>query len=101
MVQDLTRTIYLNNGVGIIFHRFSTRIVAPQDSPDLNPLDYSIWNELSQSIHWSGVKTRRTFIEKLNRAVHKIRPEVVQESCASWISRLSRVSQNGGDYLSK
>jgi hypothetical protein len=79
IVQDPTRTIYLINGVGIIFHRFSTRIVAPPpDSPDSNPLDYSIWNGLAQSIHWSRLKTRRTLIEELKRAVHKIRPEVVQ-----------------------
>ena len=73
----------------------------PANSPDLNPLDYSIWDEFARSIQWSRVTTKGTLVNELKRAVHKIRPEVVLESCTSWTCRLLRVSQNGGDYLSK
>lgn len=73
----------------------------PPNSPDLNPLDYSIWDELAKAIEWDRVTSKTTLIDQLKVAVHLIRQEVVWESCASWTSRLSRVCQNGGDYLSK
>ena len=28
----------------------------PPNSPDLNPLDYSIWNELVQNLNWEKVE---------------------------------------------
>lgn len=73
----------------------------PANSPDLNPLDYSIWNELAQSIKWDRVTSKKTLIVELKKAVHQIRQEVVRESCASWTSRLDHVSKNGGEYFSK
>ena len=73
----------------------------PPNSPDLNPLDYSIWDELAQSIKWDRVTSKKTLIDELKKAVHRIREEVVRESCASWTSRLEHVSKNGGEYFSK
>jgi hypothetical protein len=42
------------------------------DSPDLNPLDYSIWNELVQAMNWEHVQTKATLIQELKLAVKKI-----------------------------
>ncbi|CAF1634506.1 unnamed protein product, partial [Didymodactylos carnosus] len=41
------------------------------NSPDLNPLDYSIWNELVQAMNYEHVTTKATLIEELKRAVKK------------------------------
>ena len=71
----------------------------PPNSPDLNPLDYCIWNELAQAIKWDIVTSRETLILALKRAVRNIRQDVILESCASWTNRLYRLSQEEGNYL--
>lgn len=71
----------------------------PPNSPDLNPLDYCIWDELGRNINWGKISTKKTMIDQIKLAVKKIRPEVVLESCASWTNRLYRMSQKNGEYL--
>jgi len=71
----------------------------PPNSPDLNPLDYCIWDEFVKVINWNKVASKATLIQELKRAVKKIRKNVVFESCSSWTNRLYRMSQNNGDYL--
>ena len=73
----------------------------PPNSPDFNSLDYSIWDELGQSIQWDRVTSEKALIIELKEAVHRIRQEVVRESCATWTARLDHVSKNGGEYFSK
>ena len=71
----------------------------PPNSPDLNPLDYCIWDEFVKAINWNKVTSKATMIQELKKAVKKIRQDVVFESCSSWTNRLYRMSQNNGDYL--
>ena len=71
----------------------------PPNSPDFNPLDYSIWEELVNAIDWTNVKSKTTLVQQLESSVKKIRQSVVFESCASWTNRLYRVSQDYGNYL--
>ena len=71
----------------------------PPNSPDLNPLDYCIWDELVQAIKWDKVASKTTLIDELRRASKKIRLDVVFESCDSWTTRLSRMAESEGDYL--
>lgn len=71
----------------------------PPNSPDLNPLDYSIWDEFAQQMNWSNVQSKKTLIEELKRAVKRIRQSIVLESCKSWTNRLYRLSSKGGNYL--
>ena len=71
----------------------------PPNSPDLNPLDYSIWDEFVHAIKWDKVTSKKTLIEEFKKSVKKIRTEAVFESCSSWTSRLHRLSINNGSYL--
>ena len=71
----------------------------PLNSPDLNPLDYSIWDELAHAVNWDKITSKNTLIIEVKRAVGKIRQQVVFESCASWTNRLYHISQNDGDYF--
>ena len=43
------------------------------NSPDLNPLDYSIWDEFAQQINWAKVKSKKILIDELKRSVKRIR----------------------------
>jgi transposase len=69
------------------------------NSPDLNPLDYCIWDEMANTVNWGLVTSKTTLISELKRAVKRIRPDVVFESCRSWTNRLYRLSQGQGNYL--
>ena len=71
----------------------------PPNSPDLDPLDYCVWNEIAQVIKWNAVTSKKTLIVPFKRAVKKISNDVVFESCLSWINRLYRMSQDKENYL--
>ena len=71
----------------------------PPNSPDLNPLDYCVWNEIAQVIKWNTVIPKKTLIVALPRAVKKFSNDVVVENCLSWTNRLCRMSQDKGNYL--
>ncbi|CAF5186576.1 unnamed protein product [Rotaria magnacalcarata] len=68
-------------------------------SPDLNPLDYCIWDEIAHQVHWDAVTSKTTLINEMKRAVRKVSLDVVFESCSSWTNRLYRLSQVKGNYL--
>lgn len=72
----------------------------PPNSPDLNPLDYCVWTELAEAIKWDKVSSKNTLIDQLKLAIKEVRLEVVFESCNSWTTRLLKVSNNNGDYIS-
>ena len=71
----------------------------PPNSPDLNPLDYSIRDEFVHQMNWDKVQSKQTLIEELKRAMKRVREQVVLESCESWTNRLYRLSNDKGDYL--
>ena len=65
----------------------------PPNSPDLNLLDYSIWDEFAHQMNLDRVQSKKTLIEELKRAVKKIRETVVFESCNSFTNRLYRLKK--------
>lgn len=68
-------------------------------SPDLNPLDYCIWDEFVKDINLNKVTSKATLIQELKTVVKKIRQDVGIESCSSWTNRSYRMLQNNGDYF--
>ena len=46
----------------------------PPNSPDLCPLDYSLWNELAESMDQDNITT---LIEEIKRSVKKIEKEKI------------------------
>ncbi|CAF4023466.1 unnamed protein product [Rotaria magnacalcarata] len=59
------------------FPSFIDKDCWPPNSPELNPLNYSIWDELANAIDWNKVKSKSTLIQQLNSSVKKIRESVV------------------------
>ncbi|CAF1183602.1 unnamed protein product [Rotaria magnacalcarata] len=49
----------------------------PPRSPDLNPLDYCIWDELAHQANWDAVTSKTTLINEVKRAVRKVSLDVV------------------------
>ena len=83
----------------MVFPIFLDKDTWPANSPDLNPLDYCIWNEFAQAINWDKVTSKSSLIAEFKRGVKKIRLDVVRESCSVWPNRLYRMTQNDGIYL--
>lgn len=73
----------------------------PPNSPDLNPLDYCVWDELGHAIKWDRVTNKKTLIDELKVAVKRVSLDIVLESCLSWTARLRAVVENGGGYIRK
>lgn len=73
----------------------------PPNSPDLNPLDYSVWEELVQAMTWRRVKSKSSLISEIKRGVKRMRQEVILESCKAWTVRVENVCKNGGNYFGK
>jgi hypothetical protein len=47
----------------------------PPNSPDLCPLDYSLWNELAENMNWDYITTKATLINEIKRSVKKVKKE--------------------------
>ena len=92
--HELTQQWCKNN-----FPSFTNEDHWPPNSPDLNPLDYSIWDEFVQQMNWNKMQSKKTLIEELKRAVKRIRQEVIFESCDTWTSRLYRLTKNKFEHL--
>ena len=81
------------------FPSFINKDPWPPNSPDLNPLDYCVWNEIAQVIKWNAVTSKKTLIAALKRAVKKISNDIAFESSLSWTNQLYQMSQDQGNYL--
>ncbi|CAF0941470.1 unnamed protein product [Didymodactylos carnosus] len=71
----------------------------PPNSPDLSPMDYSIWDGLVQTMNWDHVRTKNTLIEEIKRAVKKIPAQNVLHSVENFTVRLRLILKNKGNYI--
>ncbi|CAF1551973.1 unnamed protein product, partial [Adineta ricciae] len=51
------------------FPSFLDKEYWPPNSPDLNSLDYSIWDEFVQQMNWDNVQSKKTLINELKRTL--------------------------------
>jgi transposase len=72
----------------------------PPNSPDLNPLDYSIWNMLKEGLDKHGLISN---FKKLKRSLKSewkaISQEAIQASIDIWLFRVRRVEQERGGNI--
>ena len=71
----------------------------PPNSPYLNSLGFSIWDELVNAIDRDKIKSKTALIQQIKLAHKKVRESLVFESCVNWINRLYRIYQNDGKCL--
>ncbi|CAM4789569.1 unnamed protein product [Rotaria magnacalcarata] len=83
----------------IHFFDFWSKDRWPPNSPDLNPLDYCVWNELCQHMNWSHVVDKQALINEIKQGAKKIQIEVVRRSVTSWTNRIYKMLENEGNYL--
>ena len=65
----------------------------PTKSPDLNPLEYSIWDDFMNSVNCNRATSTKTIVSELKTTAEKFRQSLVFESYSSWTNRLYRMNQ--------
>ena len=78
------------------FPSFIDKDCGPINSPNLNPLDYFVWDEMINAIDWDKVRSKTTLIQQLKLSVKKALKSVMIKS---WTNRLYRISESDGNYL--
>ena len=73
-------TTYSPRNARLVFPIFLDKDTWPANSPDLNLLDYCIWDEFAQAINWDKVTSKSSLIAELKHGVKKIRLDVVRKS---------------------
>lgn len=78
----------------------------PPQSPDCNPMDYSIWNSLSEKVYRGqmDVFTEGELKAKIRESWEEITLEEIQNSIQAWKKRLRVITREGGgpiDHLFK
>ena len=61
----------------------------PSNSPDLNPLDYSIWGILQERVYRSRIYDVKELKERLLREWRLLDQTVIAAAIAQWRSRLN------------
>ena len=78
----------------------------PPEPPDLNPMDYHVWNSLSEKVYEgrSTKFTERELKQKIQQCWERITLGEIRKAIASWKKRVRAVCrENGGpiDHLFK
>jgi hypothetical protein len=81
------------------FSDFWSKTRWPPTSPDLNPLNYSIWYELCTQIDWTKITNKNTLIEQILKGTKKVNLNVVRSSIECWTNRVYRLLLNNGEYI--
>ena len=85
------------------FEREKIDLITPQDwpssSPDLNPLDYSIWSHLEGKVCAKAHRNLDSFKSSLVEAVASIDMNVVRNSIDDWPRRLRACIQAEGGHF--
>ena len=71
----------------------------PPQSPDLNPLDYSVWTHIESK----ACKVRHSSVEELKSSVNRswasMRKDFIRKVCKGFRPRLSRVIAAEGGHI--
>ena len=66
----------------------------PPRSPDRDPLEYYVWDDLAQTVKGDTAISQHTLIVALKHIVHEISQDVVSEICPPWNNRLYWLSED-------
>ena len=71
----------------------------PPNTPELNPMDYSVWNEISTRIDFRKVTTRDELIKEIKKAAKNISKEYCQEIVCQYLRRVCAIEKNNGHHI--
>ncbi|CAF5043352.1 unnamed protein product [Rotaria sp. Silwood1] len=71
----------------------------PPNSPELNPLDYSIWDSMSKNNNYQNVQTKNDLEREIRRAWKKIDLNYVRQVIGAFLRRVSSVEKHNGKII--
>jgi len=71
----------------------------PLNSPDLNPVDYSIWGALQQLVYRQKIQDVDHLKQVLNRFWSMLSQELINCAIDQWSKRLTLVSRSHGVHI--
>jgi hypothetical protein len=71
----------------------------PPYSPDLNPLDFSIWSVLQEKVQATPYTSLATLRRSITRQWNQMSPAYVCRTCRSFCRRLEAVVAKNGSYI--
>lgn len=71
----------------------------PPNSPDLNPVDYSIWGALQQLVYRQKIRDLDHLKEVLTSCWEQIGQDLIDKAIDQWLSRISLVIRAKGGHI--
>ncbi|CAF4275868.1 unnamed protein product [Rotaria magnacalcarata] len=71
----------------------------PTKSPELNPLDYSIWNSIFNNVDYYKVKTINDLRREIEKATKKIDVNCVWDTISVFRRRVQSVEKHNGELI--
>ncbi|KAF2344732.1 hypothetical protein FHG87_024512 [Trinorchestia longiramus] len=78
---------------------FISKDVWPSKSPDLNPLDFSIWSVLEARVSATPHTSLESLKAKLQREWKSIPQEQIRAACDAFVNRLKAAVRKKGGYI--
>ena len=67
--------------------------------PDLNALDYHVWNAIATNMDWIQVKDYSSLITEIERGIRHVPIDALSRSIESWSKRILSILRNKGAYV--
>jgi hypothetical protein len=71
----------------------------PPNSPELNPLDYSIWDNISNHVQYGKVKTINDLRREIEKAIKKVDINYVRDVISVFLRRVRSVIKHNGELI--
>jgi hypothetical protein len=81
------------------FKFFISKEKWPPNSPELNPLDYSIWDKISRHVQYQKVKTIKDLQREIKKAVMNVDVNYLREVIGSFLRRVYSVERHDGELV--
>jgi hypothetical protein len=81
------------------FTRFIDENRWPPNSPDLNILDYYVWDAIGCNMHWNKVKDYGSLIDEIKKGISRVPKNELVRSIENWSSRILSILKTKGAYI--
>ena len=71
----------------------------PANTPEWNPMDYSVWTEIDRHIDYKKVKTQSDLIKQIKNSAKNIDANFCREVIGNFLKRIYATEKNKGNVL--
>ena len=71
----------------------------PANSPDLNVLDYYVWDAVGNNIRWTKVKNYESLSDEIKKSIGRVSKHDLVRSVENWSLRILTILKTKGAYI--